>query len=230
MHNSGELRQYYGIPPSGSIDDDMALKLVHGYFAAVSYVDAQIGKVLDELDHLGLRESTVVILWGDHGWHLGDHGLWCKHSNFESATHSPLIIAGPGVTPDTRTAALTEFIDIYPSLCEMAGLPLPPHLEGDSFVPLLQDPRRPWKRAAYSQYPRGRNNERMGYSVRTDRYRFTRWLGGEGGHEDELYDHHADPKENVNLAADGEHRRIIDEHAALLERVIISSPDGTGTE
>lgn len=200
LSNWGELRAYDGIPPQGPLSDEQAQTLKHGYYACVSYMDAQLGRVLDELDRLGLRERTVVVLWGDHGWKLGEHGEWCKHTNFENDTRAPLICAAPGQKSAGRhSAALVEFVDIYPTLCELAGLPSPTHLEGTSFAPLLDAPDRPWKRAAFSQYPRGRGV--MGYSMRTDRYRFTRWMNREGEEiARELYDHQSDPQENVNLA------------------------------
>ncbi|MBN2475488.1 MAG: sulfatase [Pirellulales bacterium] len=200
MHNWGELRNYSGIPPRGSLSDAMALDLVHGYYAATSYVDAQIGRVLDELDRLGLREKTVIVLWGDHGWQLGEHGLWCKHTNFEIATRVPLIFSAPAQKqPGAKTDALAEFVDIYPTLCDLCSLPIPDGLEGTSLAPVMEDPKRAWKTAALSQYPRGKV---MGYSMRTDRYRYTEWLPRAGGAPvaRELYDHRNDPQENVNLA------------------------------
>ncbi len=152
--SGAELRTYKGIP-DGHIPDDLARKLKHGYYAAVSYTDAQVGKVLDELDRLNLRTNTIVILWGDHGWKLGEHDAWCKHSNVENDVNAPLILSVPGMkNAGVCTDALVEFVDIYPTLSELAGLPLPGHLEGTSFKPLLDDPKRPWKSAAFSQYPR----------------------------------------------------------------------------
>jgi arylsulfatase A-like enzyme len=215
MTTFGELRAYEGIPAKGPLSDAQAMKMIHGYYAAVSFMDAQVGKVLAELDRLGLRDSTIVILWGDHGWHLGDHGLWCKHTNFESATHVPLIISVPGQkTAGSHSDALVEFVDIYPSLAELCGLPTPPGLEGTSFAPLIEQPSRSWKTAAFSQYPRAGGV--MGYTMRTERYRYTEWVKGpkDGrkvhagwptawGQEvvgRELYDHEKDPEENVNLA------------------------------
>lgn len=140
IHNFGELRNYYGIPAKGPVSDEMAKTLVRGYYACVSYTDAQIGKLLHKLDELGLRENTIVILWGDHGWQLGEHTLWCKHSNFNVAMNVPLIISAPGFDNGLQTHALTEYVDIFPTLCELAGLDLPPQLHGRSFVPLMKDP------------------------------------------------------------------------------------------
>ncbi len=211
LTNWGELRNYDGIPKQGPLPDEMALDLIHGYYAATSYVDAQIGRILAELDRLGLREKTVIVLWGDHGWQLGEHGLWCKHTNFEVACRSPLIFSAPGQKrPGAKTDALAEFVDIYPTLCELCALPVPEGLEGTSLVPVMQEPDRPWKKAAFSQYPRSRV---MGYSMRTDRYRYTEWLPRAGGPPvaRELYDHQTDPAENVNLAERPEHAGLVAE-------------------
>lgn len=207
LTNSGELRTYSDIPTQGAVSDEKARELIHGYYATVSYVDAQIGRVLAELDRLGLGERTVVVLWGDHGWQLGEHGLWCKHTNFEVATRSPLIISAPGqANRGVTTDALVEFVDIYPTLVELCGLPMPEGLEGSSFVPVMNAPHRRWKRAAFSQYPRG---EAMGYSMRTGRYRYTEWAKqGKPAIGVELYDHKADPHENVNLAGQSEHKEL----------------------
>lgn len=210
--NWGELRNYYGMPKEGPVTEEQARTLVHGYLACVSYTDAQIGRVLDELLRLGLADNTAVVLWGDHGWKLGEHGMWCKHTNFELDAHAPMICAVPGQkAPGRKSPALTEFVDIYPSLCDACGLEKPAHLEGTSFAPLLDRPDRPWKSAAFSQYPRGGGV--MGYSMRTDRYRFTRWQKEDGSAAAvELYDHEKDPKENVNVAG-------LPDNAALVERL-----------
>jgi iduronate 2-sulfatase len=208
MHNFGELRSYGDIPDKGPLPAGKDLELIRAYYAATSFTDAQIGRVLDELDRLGLRDKTIIILWGDHGWHLGEHGLWCKHTNFEVATHAPMILSAPQQeTRSVKTAALTEFVDIYPTLCELAGLPIPAGLEGTDITPLLADPNRPWKKAAFSQYPRGKV---MGYSMRTQRYRYTEWQDPDKGTVGvELYDYQTDPQGNVNLAAEPEHKDLI---------------------
>lgn len=204
LTNSNELRNYVGMPAEGPIPEDVARRLKHGYYAAVSYTDAQIGKVLDELDRQDLARNTIVVLWGDHGWKLGEHGEWCKHSNVENDTNAPLLLRVPGMKSAGRqTNALVEFVDIYPTLADLAGLPVPAHVEGASFRPVLDNPNRAWKPAAFSQYPRGQ--KLMGYSMRTDRYRFTVWVG-RNDHTKveamELYDHQRDPQENVNIAND----------------------------
>ena len=218
----GELRNYKDIPES-SIPDDLARQLKHGYYAAISYMDAQVGKVLDELDRLGLRENTIVVLWGDHGWKLGEHDAWCKHSNCENDTNGALLLSAPGMRQrGLHSRSIVEFVDIYPTLADLAGLPLPSHLEGLSFKPLLADPNRPWKQAAFSQYPRPGSRsgagQLMGYSMRTERYRFTVWVG-RNDHSKveaiELYDHTTDPQENQNLAKRPEHAALV---ARLMEQ------------
>lgn len=215
IQGGGELRSYHGIPAE-SIPDDLQRQLRHGYYAAISYIDAQLGKVLDELDRLGLRDKTIIILWGDHGWKLGEHDAWCKHSNCENDTNAPLLLAAPGMKHrGVRTDALVEFVDMYPTLCDLAGLPLPSHLEGTSFKPVLEEPRRPWKAAAFSQYPRGNAGQSlMGYSMRTDRYRFTAWMHRRDHSKIEafeLYDHRNDPQENTNLADRPENKSLVEQ-------------------
>ncbi|MEY3895508.1 MAG: hypothetical protein RLZZ214_1027 [Verrucomicrobiota bacterium] len=214
LNHSGELRSYHGIP-SDSIPADLARQLKHGYYAAISYADAQVGMVLDELDRLGLRENTIVILWGDHGWKLGEHSAWAKHSNTENDTNAPLLISVPGMKRAGATSsALVEFVDIYPSLAELAGLPLPAHLEGTSFKPLLDEPERPWKSAAFSQYPR---EKLMGYTMRTDRHRFTIWVDAKDHAKVdaiELYDHQTDPQENTNVANDPANAAMVEQLTA----------------
>lgn len=201
LTNSGELRNYTNMPAKGPIPDPLARTLKHAYYAAVSYTDAQIGKVLDELERLDLRKNTIIVLWGDHGWKLGEHGEWAKHSNVENDANAPLLLAAPGLkTAGRRSNALVEFVDIYPTLAELAGLSLPSHLEGVSFKPVLENPDRKWKAAAFSQYPR---KTLMGYSMRTDRYRFTVWVDRKDHSKIdaiELYDHQTDPQENTNIA------------------------------
>ncbi len=221
----GELRNYSDIPRKGPVTQAKAQELVLAYHACVSYVDAQIGKLLDELDRLDLADNTVVILWGDHGWQLGEHGIWCKHTNFETSTHSPLIIRVPGQkAAGARCNALVEFVDIYPSLCEACGLPLPDGLEGTSFRPLLDHPDRTWKKAAFSQYPRGAKGVGpiMGYSARTDRWRCTLWLPRAKARKKdwrrvELYDHRNDPMENVNVAGKNENAAVVEELTRLIQ-------------
>ncbi|MCC6356166.1 MAG: sulfatase [Verrucomicrobiae bacterium] len=202
-----EVRRYGDCPASGPMPEDKALEIIHGYHASISFVDAQVGRVLDELRRLGLDRNTVVILWSDNGWHLGDHGRWSKPTHFETATRITLMISAPGYPRNLRTDALVELIDIYPSLCELCDLPRPAYLEGTSFVPLLRSPDLPWKRAAFSCLL-----DYTTVSVRSDRHRFIRRASG----LDELYDCREDPAENHNIVADPAARGALEEMRALL--------------
>ncbi len=197
----GELRQYSDIPEVGPVTDDQARKLIHGYHAAVSYSDAQLGKVIAALDELGLSKNTIIVLWGDHGWHLGDHGMWSKHTNYEQAAHLPLIVSAPGAASDAHTDALVETVDIYPTLCELAGLPAPSGLDGRSFAATVRDPATPTKDSITHVFPRG---QMIGRAIRTARYRLVEWKKP-GAPADtavlELYDYQDDPAETKNLAA-----------------------------
>ena len=154
LHASFELRTRVGIPKSGPIEPELARTLMHAYLACVSYIDAQLGLMIDALKQQGVLDNTIIVVWGDHGWHLGDMGVWGKATNYEIATRVPLIIHAPGMQAVGRQSdALVELVDIYPTLCDLAGVPLPDHLEGHSFAPLLDNPDQPWKTAAFSQYP-----------------------------------------------------------------------------
>jgi arylsulfatase A-like enzyme len=140
-----------------------------------------------------MADNTIVILWGDHGWSLGNHTLWCKHSNFHVAMHTPMIVTAPGYEADLETNALVEYVDIYPSLCELTGLPVPDHLQGRSFVPLMRDPAQPWKEAVFVRY-------QPGNSVVTDQYAYTEYINKDGQYAEMLYDLTSDPAETNNLA------------------------------
>ncbi|MEW6307011.1 MAG: sulfatase [Verrucomicrobiota bacterium] len=214
-----ELRSYGTVPPAGEISREMSLNLIRAYRACVSFMDAQVGRVLDELDRLGLRENTIIVLWGDHGYHLGENGHWTKMTNFELGARVPLIVSAPKQkTAGQRTRALVELVDLYPTLAQLCGLALPAHLEGTSFVPLLDKPNQPWKTAAFSQYLRRGKEGFMGRSIRTDRWRYTEWTNAKnqsGGIE--LYDEQNDPAENTNLANDPKHAEIVAKLAAQLK-------------
>lgn len=197
-----ELRQYSDIPQKGDFDDKLTRRLIHGYYAATSYMDAQLGLVLDALDVGGLAENTIIVLWGDHGWHLGDHRFWCKHTNYEQAARIPLIVAAPGKAKGVKSAALVETVDLYPTLTELAGLPARAGLDGRSFARVLAEPSVPARDHVIHVYPRG---SRLGRAIRTDRYRMVEWkkIGADGGAaEFELYDYQTDPLETRNLAAE----------------------------
>ena len=193
FHQSGELRGYDGIPPEGPVSDELARTLIHGYYACVSYTDAQVGLVLRALEELGLAENTIIVLWGDHGYNLREHGLWCKHCNFETSLHVPLLIRAPGIAP-ARVEGISELVDLYPTLCELVGLPKPSHLEGQSLVPMMKDPSLPGDGIAVSRWTNA-------YTVIEDDLFYTEWMN-----EDQyvwarmLFDHSKDPEEMNNLA------------------------------
>jgi iduronate 2-sulfatase len=207
----GELRNYTGIPATGPLSEDLQRELIHGYHAAISYMDAQLGKVLEELERLGLHDKTTIVFWGDHGWHLGDHGQWCKHTNYEQGTRIPFIVRSPGLTkPGSHSKALVESVDVFPTLTEIAGLPAAKSshaLDGRSFVATLRNPAAPTKEAVFHAYPRSRPGDGViiGRAVRTNRYRLVEWKkpGAAPDTADlELYDYEADPLETKNLAAE----------------------------
>ena len=216
-HDNGELHSYANVPEGNPIPADFAKKLRHGYYACVSYTDAQVGRLLDALDKEGLAQSTVVVLWGDHGWQLGDHGLWHKHTNFELATRAPLLISVPGQkTAGRKCNAPVEFVDIYPTLADLCGLPVPAGLDGMSLKPWMENPDAPAGKVAISQYPRSGaqtgNRPLMGYSIRDARWRLTLWRDARDGSiaATELYDEQNDPAETVNLADKPESKGIVE--------------------
>ena len=228
--SSGELRNYTDIPEfttltkaelRAGLKPEKQKELIHGYYAAISYVDAQVGILLNTLDSLGTLNNTIVVLWGDHGWHLGDHDLWGKHTNFEQATRSPLIIAAPGLKSG-NSSSLTEHVDIFPTICDLAGVAIPTQLQGKSLEPLMENPKASVNQFAMSQYPRKLKKEEatklgypdgnlMGYSLRDQRYRYTLWINNFNSEQafnkskiyaTELYDYDKDPLEKVNVAND----------------------------
>lgn len=198
----GEINNYKPVPTDREMPDPLKRELIHGYYASVSYVDAQIGKVISALDRLELAANTIVVLWGDHGFHLGDLGIWTKHTNYEQANRIPIMFSGPGIRPDSRTRQLAESVDIYPTLCALAGLPkpaVPQRLDGVSLATVLRDPDQRVRDHAYHAYPK----RKLGRAIRTDRYRLVEWAkhnGSGGGIDYELYDYQNDPLEKENLA------------------------------
>ncbi|MCH2176931.1 MAG: sulfatase [Lentisphaeria bacterium] len=205
----GEIRSYQGVPQEGPMLKEMIPKLRHGYLACVSYIDAQIGRLMEALKETGLDKNTIVILWSDHGFKIGEYGAWCKHSNMEIDNRVPLILKVPGELGNKRTDALVELVDIYPSLVELAGFKQPKHLEGKSFAALIKTPKLDWKTAAFSQYNRGSNI--MGYSIRTAKYRYTEWTKIESGKVvfKELYDQQNDPLESQNIANQEQAKELV---------------------
>jgi len=215
---SWELRGGYADIPKDEhveIPLEKQRKLIHGYYASVSFIDQQVGNVLAELDSLGLRENTIIVLWGDHGWHLGDHDMFCKHTNYEQATKAPLII-----TTDTNlvgnTYSPTEFVDIFPTLCDLTGIKTPKNLDGVSLVPLLENKVDKIKDYAVSQFPR--EDDKMGYAFRNENYRYVIWMKDHftSNREfdeklidaEELYDYKKDPEETKNLVDEKSYQEI----------------------
>jgi len=231
-HTAGELRAYTDMPADIAatpqkdfgltLSADKQKELIHGYYAAISYTDALVGKLLDALDSLNLSKNTIVVLWGDHGWHLGDHNLWCKHSNFEEATHAPLFISAPGIKSN-KTKSFSEHVDVFPTLCDLAGVPIPVQLQGKSLKPVMENATASVKEYSMSQYPRSSAAEEsdrlgyadanvMGYSIREKQFRYTIWMRNSFRSTmpfnpksvigDELYDYKADPLEKHNVVKD----------------------------
>ncbi len=215
----GELRQYSDMPREGTISEADTRRLIHGYYAATSYTDAQIGRVLDALDASGARNNTIVVLWGDHGWHFGDHGMWCKHTNYEQATRIPLIISSPGCAAGQKSRALIETVDVYPTLCELAGLPARDGLDGLSAAATVKSPDVQTRESVIHVYPRG---ERVGRAIRTNRFRMVEWKVPEADASDaeyELYDYKEDPLETVNIA--GSNPEVL----AKLQAILAKQPE-----
>ena len=210
-------------------------ELIHGYYAAVSYLDAQVGVLLNTLESLGTLNNTIIVLWGDHGWHLGDHDLWHKHTNFEEATRAPLIIAGPGIKSG-KTNSLSEFVDVFPTICDLAGVPIPIKLDGKSLKKLMLNNNLKVNDYAISQYPRKLKKlemikkgyadpKIMGYSLRNDNYRFTIWMNNFTSKQpfnesqiyaSEMYDYVKDPLEKVNVVNDKDYAAISKELKAKM--------------
>lgn len=231
INNLRELRGYTDFktiphPVDGQLNEDQTRALKHGYLASVSYIDAQIGRLINKLKELEIDDNTIIVLWGDHGWKLGEHGSWCKMTNYDIDTKAPLIYSTPQLKGKSiKSNRLVEFVDIYPTLCELAGIQIPETLEGISAFPLFENPDRPWKKAAFSQFLREGiwiapdGIEYMGYSIRTEQYRYTEWVNWESKElaAIELYDHTMDPNENINIADIEENKSIIKELAEKLK-------------
>lgn len=227
LHDSRELHGYKVARP---VPDELIRPLWQGYYAGITYLDRNVGKVLDALDRNGLTDRTIVVFWSDHGYHLGQHGLWCKTSCYELDARVPLLLAVPGRTDrGAVTSSLTELVDVYPTLAELCGLTPPAGLEGRSLTPLLDDPNRQLKDAALTQHPRppyfGQAPQAMGYSLRTDRYRYTEWRNWRTGDvmARELYDHQQDPHETVNVAGEPDQANVVEK---LAQRMRQSVRDG----
>lgn len=245
-HNFGELKNYSDIAENldedGKVIEAKQRELIHGYYACVSYIDAQIGLLMEHLKSSGLDKNTVIVLVGDHGWHLGDHGLWNKHSNFEQATRTPLMFHSPDIKGNLKNSSPVELVDMFPTICDLAGLAIPEGLQGTSLLPILKAEKDNVKDFAISQYPRrcnvvasviGKYPEDctiMGYAVRSDRYRYVAWY--EGNYEnrtefdakaieaEEFYDYEKDPLETRNLVEEPEYQTIKEEMKTHLKNMI----------
>ena len=210
---TGNLRApppaFFTTPPHWGLTEREQRESIRAYYASITFLDANVGRVLDALDRLGLAANTIVVFVSDHGYHLGEHGQWMKQTLFERSARSPLIVAGPGVRAKGRaTSRIVEFLDIYPTVAALAGLTPPAALHGRSLAPLLADPDARWERPALTQVRRGPAGSTFkGYSVRTERWRYTEWDDGNRGRE--LYDERRDPGEAVNLADDPAHRQVV---------------------
>ena len=215
-----EIWRYDNLPPKpGPMPLLESNKLRHGYLAAISFADGLVGKILNKVSNLGLDDNTIVVIWSDHGFKLGDHGGWAKHSTVELDIHIPMMIRVPGMTaPGTRTAALVETVDIYPTLIDLAGLSEPHVLQGTTMRPLLNKPQQIWKQAVFAQYPRRVKKQLlMGETVRSRRYRYTAWVEKLSGQivAQELYDHASDPIEGTNVANDTDYLPELKRHEKL---------------
>ena len=212
-HLWGELRYYKDIPKKGQVSNEMAKKLIHGYYASVSYVDSQVGKLIKGLDDLGMRENTTIILVGDHGWSLMEHGLWVKHSNFEVALQVPLIISDSDIQKNKKTNSIAELVDLYPSICDLANISKPPHLQGNSLTNALQNPSKVFKNKAYARYQKGE-------TLIADNFFYTEWQINDKTIAKMLYDHNTDPDENRNLAIEYRYKTVIDSLSNILNKKI----------
>ena len=221
LHDSAPLRSYADVPVEGPIGDSLAKELIRAYYASISYVDAQVGRLLTALDDLGVADQTTVVLYGDRGYHLGEHGLWGGNSNYENALRVPLIIRAPGQRGAGRKSfALIELIDLYPTLCDLSEVPMPEGLEGSAFTPLFEDPDRLWKRAVFGSLPRliPGVGPGMGRTMRTKRFRYTEWTApGSPFRAAEVYDYREDPSETRNLVGRLETASLVNGLAGMLQ-------------
>ena len=210
---------WFTTPPHWGVPEQGQRETIRAYYASISFLDANVGRILDALDRLGLRDNTVVVFISDHGYHLGEQGQWMKQTLFERSARAPLIMAGPGIPSKGRpTSRVVEFLDVYPTLAALTGLRTPDGLHGRSLTPLLKDPKAKWDYPALTQVRRGpAATGYMGYSVRTEKWRYTEWEGGKRGAE--LYDETADPHERRNLAADAKHQTVVADMRRVLQRV-----------
>jgi arylsulfatase A-like enzyme len=228
---SWELRSGYApIPKKDPLPVALQKELKHGYYACISHADNQVGRLLDALEKLGIRENTIVVLWGDHGYHLGDHAMWNKFTNLEQSTATPLVISAPGYTLKNKTNSPTELVDVFPTLCDLVGIDIPATIDGKSLVAVLKDGTKKVKDFAVTQYHRTTKDgiNLMGYSLRTEQYRYTEWVkemfkNGDGKYSvdnvyaAEFYDYESDPLERKNLITESNYKNEIEKHKKFME-------------
>ena len=211
QHNSAELRKnYLDIPAQGKLDDDLARNLIHGYYASVSYMDALIGELIKELDDLGLRDNTTIILWSDHGYFLGEHGFWCKHSTFHEAVKIPFIMSSPGYAKNQITDSFTELVDVYPTLCELANITPPTYIHGKSLTPVLKNPSIQLKDEIYTRYKQGEAVIDANYSY-TEFYRGKTYVGNM------MYDMKNDLKQNIDISKTPANAKLVKMYSQKLK-------------
>jgi len=213
QHNSAELRKnYLDLPAEGVLNDALSRNLIHGYYASVSYMDALIGELVQSLDALGLRENTTIVLWSDHGYFLGEHGLWTKHSTFYEAVKIPLLISSPEYAKNQKTASFTELVDIYPTLCDLANIEAPSFVQGESLIPVLRDPSKMLKTEVYTRYKEGE-------AVIDADFSYTEFYKGETYLGNMLYDLHKDKKQNTDISKIPKNKELVKKYKEKLKRM-----------
>ena len=211
QHDNAELRNMYlDIPSKGLLSDEMSRNLVHGYYASVSYMDALIGDLIDGLDAMGLRDNTTIILWSDHGFFLGEHGFWCKHSTFYEAIKIPFIISSPGFAKNQTTDSFTELVDVYPTLCELSGIRPPEYIHGESLTPVMENPSVNLKDEIYTRY-------KQGEAVVDENYSYTEFFQGEEYLGNMLYDLKLDLRQNTDISKLAENAALVDKYSKKLK-------------
>ena len=211
QHNSAEMRKnYLDIPEHGKLDDSLARNLIHGYYASVTYMDALIGELIKALDDLGLRENTTIVFWSDHGYFLGEHGFWCKHSTFEEAVKIPFIISSPNHIKNKTTASFTELVDVYPTLCDIANIKAPSYLQGESLIPVLKNPSTILKTEVYTRY-------KQGEAVIDKDFSYTEFYEGEKYLGNMLYDNLNDYKQNTDISKLPSNKSVVKKYKEKLK-------------
>ena len=211
QHNSAEMRKnYLDIPENGQLDDSLARNLIHGYYASVTYMDALIGELIKALDDLGLRENTTIVFWSDHGYFLGEHGFWCKHSTFEEAVKIPFIISSPNHIKNKTTTSFTELVDVYPTLCDIANIKAPSYLQGESLIPVLENPSTILKTEVYTRY-------KQGEAVIDKDFSYTEFYEGEKYLGNMLYDNLNDYKQNTDISKLSSNKLVVKKYKEKLK-------------